>query len=675
MAQYPPPIENVPIFDTNLFEDVNDSLTIIKADKRYLKYPNAQGDENLQGISVSGTAVFNNTLTANGATLCNTTFEVNGTSTFDGAIIANGTSTFNNDTTFQGTNLTIARPTGGNGLNITRNSGFLQWNAYSTTYPMIHYMSTQTMPTYSTKWMNTSFNPVLTIGNNLGTPDTSKIDFTLGSGCKAEMAGIWKIAGDNNSYFGLIDNVVPAVDAMILRVNQFSNNPTITTKNGVFDFQEPLTVAPTVSNPIVRICTNKASVTSGDTIGQLQFAGYDSSLGAPVSAGGIVCSTGSNWGTTNHSSYLQFYTTATNTIISRSVMTLSPTGFMRLGTNTAIATYPLHISTVNGSQPMVLLDGGSTSTNQPIISINNTLATSITTRQYLELMTVKLGGNFALNSLPGDGVVRVGNLTGTTTNRLLLSANTATASPLIDVNNYMRLGDEATTAIGTSPLNIAPYTANIPCLDIRGLNTGALLGGYIQMHPPNNVSDRIGIFTSGLGNLTINSTRAASTCTFQNFNLASTTVALNDCGTATDYWKNVRGLNAYAMMSDERLKTEIKPVPLGLNFINKLKPISYKWKESKDVVDGEIINNPGIREHFGLIAQDVKKTLDEEGVDAGLWMLADKDDSDSQQSMRYAELISPMIKAIQEMSKTIQEITEMNKILMERIIALESKSL
>ena len=56
-------------------------------------------------------------------------------------------------------------------------------------------------------------------------------------------------------------------------------------------------------------------------------------------------------------------------------------------------------------------------------------------------------------------------------------------------------------------------------------------------------------------------------------------------------------------------------------------------------------------------------------------MLADKDDSDSQQSMRYAELISPMIKAIQEMSKTIQEITEMNKILMERIIALESKSL
>jgi hypothetical protein len=145
-------------------------------------------------------------------------------------------------------------------------------------------------------------------------------------------------------------------------------------------------------------------------------------------------------------------------------------------------------------------------------------------------------------------------------------------------------------------------------------------------------------------------------------------VALNDCGTATDYWKNVRGLNAYAMMSDERLKTEIKPIPLGLNFINKLKPISYKWKESKDVVDGEIINNPGIREHFGLIAQDVKKTLDEEGVDAGLWMLADKDDSNSQQSMRYAELISPMIKAI-------QELTEMNKILMERIIALESKTL
>jgi hypothetical protein len=675
MAQYPPPIENVPIFDTNLFEDPNDSLTISKADKRYLKYPNAQGDENLQGISVSGTAVFNNTLTANGATLCNTTFEVNGTSTFDGAIIANGTSTFNNDATFQGTNLTIARPTGGNGLNITRNSGFLQWNAYSTTYPMIHYMSTQTMPTYSTKWMNTSFNPVLTIGNNLGTPDTNKINLTLSSGCRAEMTGIWKIAGDGNSYFGLIDPVTPVADAMILRVNSFSNNPTITTKNGVFDFQEPITVSPTVSNPILRICTNKSSVVSGDTIGQLQFAGYDNSLASPVSAGGIVCSTASNWGTTNHSSYLQFFTTNTNTTLARSAMTLNPGGFLRIGTATAVASYPLHISTVNGSSPMIMVDGGSSSINQPIISIHNNLATTPTTRQNLEMLMVKNAGNFVSNSLPGDGVVRIGNAVGTTTNRLLLGGNSVTACPLIDVNNYMRLGDEATTAIGTSPLNIAPYTVNTPCIDIRGVNSPSVYGGYIRLHPPNNVSDRIGMVTSGLGDLIFFSTRAASTLTFQNFNLASVTTATNDCGTATEYWKNVRGLNPYIAISDERLKTEIKTVPLGLNFINKLKPVSYKWKESNDVVDGEIINNPGVREHFGLIAQDVKKTLDEEGIDAGLWMLANKDDSDSQQSMRYSELISPMIKAIQELSKTIQELTEMNKILMERIIVLESKSL
>jgi len=630
MAQYPPPIENVPIFDTTLFEDPNDSLTITKADKRYLKYPNAQGDENLQGISVSGTAVFNN------------------------------------DTTFQGTNLIIARPSGGNGLNITRNVGFLQWNAFSTSYPMIHYMSTQTMPTYSTKWMNTSFNPVLTIGNNLGTPDTTKIDLTLGSGCRAEMAGIWKIAGDNNSYFGLIDPVTPAVDAMILRVNQFSNNPTITTKNSVFDFQEPLIVAPTLSNPILRICTNKNSVTSGDTIGQLQFAGYDSSLAAPVTAGGIVCSTTTNWTSVNHGVYLQFFTTAINTTLARSAMILNPSGFLRIGTSTNIASYPLHISTVNASLPMIMVDGGSSSINQPIISINNNLATTPTTRQSLELIMVKTAGNFVSNSLIGDGVVRVNNTVGTSTNRLLLGANPNIACPLIDVNNYMRLGDEATTAIGTSSLNIAPYTGNTPCIDIRGTNAVSVLGGYIQLHPPNNVSDRIGIFTSGLGDLTINSTRAASTLTIQNFNIASTTVAVNDCGTAASYWKNVRGLNAYIAVSDERRKTEIKTVPLGLNFINKLKPVSYKWNETNDVVDGEIITSPGTREHYGLIAQDVKKTLDEEGVDFGLWVLADKDDSDSQQSLRYTELISPMI-------KSIQELTEMNKMLMDRIIALESK--
>lgn len=57
MSVYNPPIENVPIFDSALFRDTNteSSLTVAQADKRYLRFPLAQGDEALLNTTVSGT--------------------------------------------------------------------------------------------------------------------------------------------------------------------------------------------------------------------------------------------------------------------------------------------------------------------------------------------------------------------------------------------------------------------------------------------------------------------------------------------------------------------------------------------------------------------------------------------------------------------------------------------
>lgn len=45
MADYTPPSENLPIFDPLLFTQGEDFITQNKADKRYLRYPNAQGTE------------------------------------------------------------------------------------------------------------------------------------------------------------------------------------------------------------------------------------------------------------------------------------------------------------------------------------------------------------------------------------------------------------------------------------------------------------------------------------------------------------------------------------------------------------------------------------------------------------------------------------------------------
>ena len=58
MATYQPPTETLPIFDPNVFISNNTSLTPATADLRYLRFPYAQGTENLQVINVDGVATF-----------------------------------------------------------------------------------------------------------------------------------------------------------------------------------------------------------------------------------------------------------------------------------------------------------------------------------------------------------------------------------------------------------------------------------------------------------------------------------------------------------------------------------------------------------------------------------------------------------------------------------------
>lgn len=67
-VQYPPPLENVPIFDPLLFivPDLG-PLTEAIADTKYLRFPFAQGTETMADMNVTGTATFFDALTHTGA--------------------------------------------------------------------------------------------------------------------------------------------------------------------------------------------------------------------------------------------------------------------------------------------------------------------------------------------------------------------------------------------------------------------------------------------------------------------------------------------------------------------------------------------------------------------------------------------------------------------------------
>jgi hypothetical protein len=138
-------------------------------------------------------------------------------------------------------------------------------------------------------------------------------------------------------------------------------------------------------------------------------------------------------------------------------------------------------------------------------------------------------------------------------------------------------------------------------------------------------------------------------------------------------WQRLYSNNTTISTSDISLKTDVSNSALGLNFINSLRPISYRWKvgkqevvkdaEGNPIIIGqdpqgkpiyEMTSIPGVRLHYGFIAQEVKQAVDASGVeDFAGWVKDDLNDPNSTESLSYEQFIAPMAKAIQELSARV----------------------
>jgi hypothetical protein len=127
------------------------------------------------------------------------------------------------------------------------------------------------------------------------------------------------------------------------------------------------------------------------------------------------------------------------------------------------------------------------------------------------------------------------------------------------------------------------------------------------------------------------------------------------CGSASNRFNLIFATSGVVSTSDERQKTDISASDLGLGFINALTPRSYKWINRQNALDEEtqeLVPTPGVRTHYGLIAQEVETALN--GKDfAGLI----KDVETGGYGLRYDEFISPLIKAVQELSAKVDSLT------------------
>ena len=127
-----------------------------------------------------------------------------------------------------------------------------------------------------------------------------------------------------------------------------------------------------------------------------------------------------------------------------------------------------------------------------------------------------------------------------------------------------------------------------------------------------------------------------------------------DMGHASYRWDDVYATNGTINTSDIRLKEQIVPTTLGLDFINDLNPVSYKWKKKKE--------NKLDQTHYGIIAQEVVETLKKYGINSieefgGITHGGEEEDY---YGARYKEFVPILIKAVQELSDEVKQLKEKN---------------
>jgi hypothetical protein len=141
-------------------------------------------------------------------------------------------------------------------------------------------------------------------------------------------------------------------------------------------------------------------------------------------------------------------------------------------------------------------------------------------------------------------------------------------------------------------------------------------------------------------------------------------------GVDSDYIVNDFGENAsWSHSSDRRIKKDIEDNELGLDFISKLKTRNFKKKAPSEYpsefeqYDEDTVErkNPD-RKHYGFVAQEVKEVMDEVGhSEFPMW----SEQKDGMQLLAESELITPLVKAVQELSEIVKsqqkEIEELKK--------------
>jgi len=252
------------------------------------------------------------------------------------------------------------------------------------------------------------------------------------------------------------------------------------------------------------------------------------------------------------------------------------------------------------------------------------------------------------------------------------SYNTATGTSALYANN----SGEDNSAFGRSALysntsgNDNTATGNYSLfLNTTGYENVAI--GY----------NAIGNSSGGYDNTAIGYNAFTTTYNYHN----STAIGANTSITATSQIRlgntsvsSIGGYAAWTNLSDARLKTNVHENVVGLDFILKLRPVTYnldmdaiaRFNHTPDSLrqsQSEALKAAELQ--TGFLAQEVEAAAESVGYD---FHGVDKPKNENDHyGLRYAEFVVPLVKAVQEQQQTIEKQQQTISKLMQRLDRLE----
>ena len=304
-------------------------------------------------------------------------------------------------------------------------------------------------------------------------------------------------------------------------------------------------------------------------------------------------------------------------------------------------------NTATGSQTLKFNTTGSHNTAIGNASLmNNTTGSQNTATGAVSLQLTTTG---FLNTANGTSALRF-NVTG--------SNNTAMGNAALHNSN-----GNSNTAIGVSALGITTVADFNTAL---GYNAAALfnMGFNNVMLGANSDVNQNGLFNCvAIGE--------SSRCT------GSSQVRLGNAFT-----NSIGGVVGFSNLSDARYKSNIKENVTGLDFIMRLRPVTYqlnlmdisnKLNANKADQMPEALRESVIEQEktilSGFVAQEVEKAAKDAGYDfSGVEKPKNENDF---YALRYSEFVVPLVKAIQEQQEMINELKKQNADLLKRMVDLE----